>query len=79
MELVEAEHKRKPELEVELEMEVLAFESADKIVRIDTVDDLDDPWFDTEPPEPDGDGAYEVDPVHPLRRLSAWVRGRLAA
>ena len=22
---------------------------------------------------------YEIDPVHPLRRLSAWVRGRLAA
>lgn len=43
----------------------------------DVVDDLDDPWFATEHAD-DGD-VYEVDPVHPLRRLSAWVRDRLAA
>jgi hypothetical protein len=65
--------------ELEVEMEILAFESADKILRIDTVDDLDDPWFNEAPPDGDADGIYEVDPMHPLRRLSAWVRGRLAA
>ncbi|MBV8761696.1 MAG: hypothetical protein JO257_30660 [Deltaproteobacteria bacterium] len=42
----------------------------------EVIDDLDDPWFAA---EVEDDGVYEVDPVHPLRRLSVWVRDRLAA
>ncbi len=61
------------DLEVELEI------VTDDVERpnVEVVDDLDDPWFASEG-GPVGD-VYEIDPVHPLRRLSAWVRGRLAA
>jgi hypothetical protein len=65
---------RDPELEVELEL--LFTEEPDEIQH-EIIDDLDDSWFAAEP-QPAGD-IYEIDPVHPLRRLSAWVRGRLAA
>ena len=52
-----------PELEVDLEL---------------VHDDLSDPWFelgDTEPVLAAGDAeVFEIDPVHPLRRLGSWVR-----
>lgn len=60
-----------PEIEIEMSTDDLDADSPD------VVDDLDDPWFATES-GPVGD-VYEIDPVHPLRRLSAWVRDRLAA
>lgn len=66
---------RDPELEVELEL--LFTEEPDDELHHEIIDDLDDEWFAGESP-PAGD-VYEIDPVHPLRRLSAWVRGRLAA
>ena len=66
---------RDPELEVELEL--LCTDGPDQEIDHDVIDDLDDNWFHTEP-QATGD-VYEIDPVHPLRRLSAWVRGRLAA
>ena len=64
-----------PELEVELEL--LFTEEPDQEIDHEVIGDLDDNWFKTEP-QPTGD-IYEIDPVHPLRKLSAWVRGRLAA
>ena len=67
------ERVRDPELEVEIELH-----AEDAEVELDVVDDLDDPWFALGEAGPAGD-VYEIDPVHPLRRLSAWVRGRLAA
>jgi hypothetical protein len=67
------ERMRDPELEVELELH-----GEDRNIDLDVVDDLDDPWFALGELAPIAD-AYEIDPVHPLRRLSAWVRGRLAA
>ena len=36
---------------------------------------LDDAWFNEEVV----DEAYEIDPVHPLRRLGSWIRGITAA
>lgn len=67
------EHTRDPDLEVELE---LVTDDRDR-PNVDVVDDLDDPWFASE--DCAAGDVYEIDPVHPLRRLSAWVRGRLAA
>jgi hypothetical protein len=66
---------RDPELEVELEL--LFAEEPDSEIEHEIIDDLDDTGF-ASGPQPAGD-IYEIDPVHPLRRLSAWVRGRLAA
>jgi hypothetical protein len=66
------ERMRDPELEVEIELH-----AEDVEVELDVVDDLDDPWFALG--EAPGGDVYEIDPVHPLRRFSAWVRGRLAA
>jgi len=64
------ERTRDPELEVEIELHA-------EDVEVDVVDDLDDPWFAVGESGPAD--VYEIDPVHPLRRLSAWVRDRLAA
>ena len=66
---------RDPELEVELEL--LFTDGPDQEIDHDVIDDLDDSWFAAEP-QPSSD-VYEIDPIHPLRRLSAWVRGRRAA
>ena len=56
-----------PDLEVDLEL-----------VSPDLGDDLSDPWFelgDSEPVLAAGDAeVFEIDPVHPLRRLGSWVR-----
>jgi hypothetical protein len=60
--------------ELEVAVEILEAEPEPEL-ELDMIDDLDDAWFATEPV---GE-VYEIDPVHPLRRLSAWVRGRLAA
>lgn len=67
------ERVRDPELEVEIELH-----TEDLEVELDILDDLDDPWFAVGESGPAVE-VYEIDPVHPLRRLSAWVRGRLAA
>jgi len=52
-----------PELEVELEV---------------THDDLTDPWFELGESETQlacaDSEVFEIDPVHPLRRLGSWVR-----
>jgi hypothetical protein len=64
-----------PELEVELEL--LCTEGPDQEIDHEVIGDLDDNWFAAEP-QPAGE-IYEIDPVHPLRKLSAWVRARLAA
>jgi hypothetical protein len=60
--------------ELEVAVEILVSEPEPEL-ELDVIDDLDDAWFASEP----GGEIYEIDPVHPLRRLSAWVRGRLAA
>jgi hypothetical protein len=60
--------------ELEVAVEILEAEPEPEL-ELDMIDDLDDAWFAS---EPTGE-VYEIDPVHPLRRLSAWVRGRLAA
>ena len=82
-------HARDVELEVELEL-IYELESdpllleplvlrpydPDLLVELELLDDeLADPWFarDDAVPVPDGD-VYAIDPVHPLRRLGAWVR-----
>ena len=62
-----------PELEVELEL--LFTEEPDQEIDHEIIGDLDE--VSTGPTQT-GE-IYEIDPVHPLRRLSAWVRGRLAA
>jgi hypothetical protein len=60
----------------ELEVAVEIFEAEpEPELELDVIDDLDDAWFAS---EPTGE-VYDIDPVHPLRRLSVWVRGRLAA
>jgi hypothetical protein len=69
------ERVRDPELEVEMELKMA---DAD-LEKQGLVDDLDDPWFVVGDKDLEDDDCYEIDPVHPLRRLSAWVRGRLAA
>ena len=66
---------RDEELEVAVEIVVSAEPETETDLDFDVIDDLDDAWFASEPA---GD-VYEIDPVHPLRKLSAWVRGRLAA
>lgn len=60
--------------ELEVAVEILEAEPEPEL-ELDMIDDLDDAWFASEP----AGEVYEIDPVHPLRRLSAWVRGRLAA
>jgi hypothetical protein len=54
-----------PELEVEIEIEVVH-------------DDLTDPWFELGESEAQlaalDSEVFEIDPVHPLRRLGSWVR-----
>jgi hypothetical protein len=60
--------------ELEVAVEIVEAEPEPEL-ELDMIDDLDDAWFAS---EPTGE-VYEIDPVHPLRRLSAWVRGRLAA
>ena len=75
------ERVRKPDEETAYsEMEVAYNTLVTQDLHLGTtevVDDLDDPWFAVDVAA--NDEVYEVDPVHPLRRLSAWVRGRLAA
>ncbi|HSN25242.1 MAG TPA: hypothetical protein VLT45_03120 [Kofleriaceae bacterium] len=61
------------DLEVELEVTTGDLDAE----SVDVVDDLDDPWFASESSA--ANDVYEIDPVHPLRRLSVWVRGRIAA
>ena len=62
------------EEELEVAVEIVTETDPDPELELDVIDDLDDAWFAAEPAD-----VYEIDPVHPLRRLSAWVRGRLAA
>jgi hypothetical protein len=66
---------RDEELEVAVEIVLESEHAPEPDLDFDVIDDLDDAWFASEPA---GD-IYEIDPVHPLRKLSAWVRGRLAA
>ena len=66
---------RDEELEVAVEIVLEPDPEPEPELELDVIDDLDDAWFAS---EPSGD-VYEIDPVHPLRKLSAWVRGRLAA
>jgi hypothetical protein len=81
MTMTHLEALRDPELEVELELKLCeepepAGEPKGEIA-LEIIDDLDAEWF-TNGAAATGD-VYEIDPIHPLRRLSAWVRGRLAA
>jgi hypothetical protein len=61
--------------ELEVAVEIVLEPDPDPELELDVIDDLDDAWFASEP----AGAIYEIDPVHPLRRLSAWVRVRLAA
>lgn len=82
-------HARDVDLEVELELiyeldpdplpaEPVLFRphDPDLLVELELIDDeLADPWFlrDGAVPVPEAD-VYAIDPIHPLRRLGAWLR-----
>ena len=82
------------ELELVYELEVDRLDSEpvharpydpDLLVHLDIElvdDELDHPWFAEDGAALAGgvgDDVYEIDPIHPLRRLGAWVRGGLRA
>jgi hypothetical protein len=71
-----------PDLEVELEL--FYAHEPDLEVEMEIVsDDLSHPWFELGESETqlaalDAE-VFEIDPVHPLRRLGSWMRARLAS
>jgi hypothetical protein len=84
-----ASHVPDLEVELELHYEIEPYEGPEPIhaaaydpwleVDMELIDDdLVDPWFhlDESAPValPEGDEVFEIDPVHPLRRLGSWVR-----
>lgn len=70
-----------PALELEPDADLVKIRAYDPDLEVDLElvhDDLTDPWFELGDSEAqlaaiEGE-VFEIDPVHPLRRLGSWVR-----